>query len=537
MKVHIPLEKRVLAALSLLAIVGLLAVGCTATPTEVPATEVPAAEVPPTEPPAAEVPPTEVPPTEAPPTEPKVLNMSPTFDAKGLSPDMTNFWTKYGAVENLTTLNDDAALAPALALAWERTDDNSWEFELRQGVAFHNGEPFDADVAAFALNRYFGLETASGPLKGAIATAKDEFTLQITTLDPAPFLPHLFMNYTTGIMHPDAFGADGVATEVIGTGPYQVIEWVKDEHATLEKFAGYWAAEPKIDTINLLRIPDPHTRATMVRTGELDIAEGIPIADAIDMEGDGNIQVFATPQTRFRVIYLNNSAPPFDDVRVRQAINYAIDRDAMVDYVLEGYGTVAQAPFLDTLPWGNPGIDGYTYDPDKAKQLLAEAGQEQLSFRMMTYSSRAELPLLAQAAQAQLAEIGVTVDLQVTEYSALKKAVSDQDFDALLIARGPLYGGYDPTALYSSDYTTDGSYNWSLYHNGEFDARLAEAQSNDDSAARYAICQELEQDLVDQAVNAFLNYYVGLDAVRSNVSGFKPHTLELGSPMHLLDID
>ena len=105
-----------------------------------------------------------------------------------------------------------------------------------------------------------------------------------------------------------------------------------------------------------------------------------------------------------------------------------------------------------------------------------------------------------------------------------------------MIARGPVYGGYDPTTLYASDYSTDGGFNWSIYHDSDFDARLAEAQATDDTATRYALCQELEQILVDEAVNVFLNYYVGLDAVRKNVSGFTPHRLEMGSPMHFLDV-
>lgn len=367
-------------------------------------------------------------------------------------------------------------------------------------------------------------------------TDKDGHTIEITTKEPIPYLPQLLTDYTTGIMHPDAFNADGEAVRVIGTGPYEVVEWVKDEHATLTRFAGYWGGVPRIDTVNLLRIPDPHTRATMVRTGELDIARGIPIADAQAMLVDSDIEVIVTPQTRYRVIYLNNSAPPFDDVRVRKAVNHAIDREALVEYVLDGYGTVAQGPFLPALPWGNPDIQGYAYDPDKAKALLREAGQENLTFSLCTYSSRPSLPLIAQAVQAQLADIGVTVDLQVGEYSACKKAVSERTHQAVMIARGPLYGGYDPTTLYASDYSTGGGFNWSIYHNVGFDDRLAEAQATDDAATRYALCQQLEQTLVDEAVGVFLNYYVGLDAVRKNVTGFAPHPLEMGSPMHVLDI-
>jgi len=496
-----------------------LVVGCTATP-------------------APTSKPTEVPPTPVPPTpEPKVLNIGPRFDAKGLSPDMTNQWTKYGVVENLTYLDPEGNLVPALATEWKVTGDRSWEFKLREGVTFHNGKPFNAEVAVFALNRYFGLDSARSELKGASAVVKDDYTIEVTTKKHIPYLPQLFTNYTTGIMHPDAFDAEGNATKVIGTGPYMLEEWVKDEYATLKKFADYWGGVPNIDTINLLRIPDPHIRATMLKTGELDIARGIPIADAKAFESDSDIEVFVTPQTRYRVIYFNNSKPPFDDVRVRKAINYAIDREALVKYVLEGYGTVAQGPFLPTLPWGNPDLKGYNYDPEAAKALLKEAGAENLSFTLMTYTSRPELPLLAQAIQAQLAEIGVTVEIQAGEYSACKKAVSNNTHEAVLIARGPVYGGYDPTTLYASDYASDGGYNWSKYSNADFDALLAKAQVTDDTAERYAICQELEQKLVDEAVDAFLNYYVGLDGVRKGVSGFAPHRLEMGTPMHFLDIE
>lgn len=528
-------ERRVLFAVTWAIVIGLVLVGCgtTAAPTASPATEPPA----PTEAPPTPVPPTPVPPTPVPPTpEPKVLNYCHRFDATGLSPDIASFWSQLGVVEGLTRLDPEAVLQPALATEWTMTGDKTWEFKLREGVTFHNGEPFNADAAAFALNRYSGLENARPELKGASVVAQDEYTIEITTQAHCPFLPQLFTNYATGIMHSDAFDAEGNGVEVIGTGPYQYVEWVKDEYATLGKNPDYWRGEPKIDTVNLPRIKDVHTRATMLRTGEIDIARGLSIEDAKALQAESDIVITETPQTRYRVIYFNNSAPPFDDVRVRQAINYAIDREALVKYVLEGYGTVAQGPFLPTLPWGNSDIKGYAYDPDRAKALLKEAGQENLTFTLMTYSSRPTLPLVAQAVQAQLAEIGVTVDLQVGEYSACKKAVTDNTHEAILIARGPVYGGYEPTTLYASDYSCEGNYNWSVYCNADFDARLAEAQATDDTEARYAISQELEQMLVADAVDAFLNYYVGLDGYRKNVSGFVAHRLEMGPPMHLIDI-
>ena len=511
-----------------LIVIGLVLAGCAgpeATPSESTAPTMPPEQP---EAPTAEPPP----PTE----EPKVLNLGPLFDAKGLSPDLTNFWSNYGVVENLTNLDPEGVLVPALAVEWEMTGDKTWEFTLREGVSFHNGTPCDADAVVFALTRYVGLDSARSELKGATIAAKDALTVEITTPEHVPYLPQLLTNYTTGIMAPEAFDAEGNATEVIGTGPYILVEWIKDEHATLTKNASYWGGMPKVDTINLLRIPDTHTRATMVTTGELDIAEGIPIADAIAMADDPNIVVIETPQTRYRVVYLNNSAPPFNDVRVRKALNYAVDRDAMVAYILEGYGSVAQGPFLPTLPWGNPDIKGYTYDLEAAKALLKDAGAENLTFNLCTYTSRAELPLLAQAYQAQLAEIGVTVNLEVGEYSACQKSVSDGTHEAILIARGPVYGGYDPMTLYASDYACDGNYNWSSHCDPEFDALLAEAQPVDDTATRYQYSQQIEQMLVDEAVNVFLNYYVGLVAVRSNVSGYVPHRLEMGSPMHLVDI-
>ena len=516
-------ERSVLFALTWAVVIVLLLVGCAA----------PAAPTPTPKP--AE--PTKVPPTPVPPTpEPKELNFCHRFDATGLSPDIASYWVQLGVVEGLTRLDPEAVLQPALATEWEVTGDKTWEFELRKGVAFHNGEPFNAEAAAFALNRYSGLENARPELKGMLVAAKDEYTIEITTPTHCPFLPELFTNYTTAIMHEDAFDAEGNGIAVIGTGPYQYVEWVKDEYATLKKNSGYWGGEPKIDIVNLPRIKDVHTRGTMLRTGELDVARGLDIEDAKALQSESDIVIVETPQTRYRVIYFNNSQPPFDDVRVRKAINYAIDRDALVKYVLEGYSEAAQGPFLPTLPWGNPDIKGYGYDPDAAKALLKEAGQENLSFSICTYTSRPTLPLVAQAVQAQLADIGVTVDLQVGEYSACKKLVTDNTHEAILIARGPVYGGYEPTTLYASDYSCDGNFNWSVYCNPDFDALLAEAQATDDTEARYAISKDLEQMLVDEAANVWLNYYVGLDGHRSNVSGFMPHRLEMGPPMHLIDI-
>jgi len=515
-------ERRVLFVVTSIVLLGLVLVGCKPAPT-------------PTPKPVSK--PTKVPPTPVPPTpEPKVLNYCHRFDATGLSPEIASFWEQLGVVETLTWLDPDGVLQPALATEWKQTSDKTWEFKLREGVTFHNGEPFNAEAAAFALNRYAGLKKARPELRELVAVVKGDYTIEITTKNRCSYLPQMFTNYTSGIMPAAAFDAEGNGIAVIGTGPFEYVEWIKDEYATLKKNPGYWGGEPKVDIVNLPRIKDVHTRATMLRTGELDIARGLDIEDAKALQSDSDIVITETPQTRYRVIYFNNSKPPFDDVRVRKAINYAIDREAIVKYILEGYGEVAQGPFLPTLPWGNPNLKGYNYDPDAAKALLKEAGQENLTFSLMTYSSRPTLPLVAQAVQAQLAEIGVTVDLQVGEYSACKKAVTDNAHDAILIARGPVYGGYEPTTLYASDYSSDGNYNWSVYSNPEFDALLKNAQATDDTEARYALSQELEQMLADDAVDAFLNYYVGLDGYRKNVTGFKAHRLEMGPPMQLIDI-
>jgi len=514
-------ERRVLFVVTSIVLLSLVLAGCKPAPTPTP----------------KPVAPTKVPPTPIPPTpEPKVLNYCHRFDATGLSPEIASFWEQLGVVETLTWLDPEGVLQPALATEWKPTGDKTWEFRLREGVTFHNGEPFNAEAAAFALNRYAGLTKARPELRDLVAVVKDEYTIEITTKKHCPYLPQMFTNYTSGIMPAAAFDAEGNGIAVIGTGPFEFVEWIKDEYATLKKNPNYWGGEPKVDIVNLPRIKDVHTRATMLRTGELDIARGLDIEDAKALQSDPDIVITETPQTRYRVIYFNNSKPPFDDVRVRKAINYAIDREVIVKYILEGYGEVAQGPFLPTLPWGNPNLKGYNYDPDAAKALLKEAGQENLTFSLMTYSSRPTLPLVAQAVQAQLAEIGVTVDLQVGEYSACKKAVTDNAHDAILIARGPVYGGYEPTTLYASDYSSNGNFNWSAYSNPEFDALLAKAQATDDTEARYALCQELEQMLVDDAVDAFLNYYVGLDGYRKNVTGFVAHRLEMGPPMHLIDI-
>ena len=266
-------ERRVLFVVTSIVLLGLVLAGCKPAPTPTP----------------KPVAPTKVPPTPIPPTpEPKVLNYCHRFDATGLSPDIASYWVQLGVVESLTTLDPDGVLQPALATGWEATGDKTWEVKLRQGVAFHNGEPFNAEAAAFALNRYAGLKNARPELAGMVVQPKDEYTIEITTPKHCPFLPALFTNYTTAIMHPDAFDAEGTGIAIIGTGPFQYVEWVKDEFATFKKNPGYWGGEPKIDILNLPRIKDVHTRATMLRTGELDIARGLGIEDAKALKSESD---------------------------------------------------------------------------------------------------------------------------------------------------------------------------------------------------------------------------------------------------------
>jgi peptide/nickel transport system substrate-binding protein len=471
--------------------------------------------------------------------EPKTLVIglgSESYPRRGWTIDTDDaFSMSYvGILETLVKVDYDGNMVPSLAESWVQVDDTTWQFNLRQGVTFTNGEPFNADAVVKALNY---IKNSPTPPRGITADTfssietSDEYTVVIRTATYDALVPNRLTSPNTGILAPSAYTADSGPVDPFntGTGPFILTEEIPDQSLTVVKNPNYWGGDVNLDGATILFVPDAQIRAGMLQTGEIDIDIHLPVEQLPLLEADPEISILRMQTPRTTTLHLNMSRPPFDDLKVRQAVAYALDRQAIVDATLEGVAAPAVGPISPSEVWVNSDLKGYPYDPDMARQLLTEAGYEEgeLTVGLWTYPTRANLPLTAIAIQDMLADIGVNVEIRIAQYDPMAPDVLAGNYDMFIISRNHVLDNYDPEGFLSSDYSCTGSFNMDLFCDETFDSLLAEARGLTDTEARYDIYRQLQTILVDeQCVGVFLNYTEIVDGVRSNVLNFQVHPLE-----------
>jgi peptide/nickel transport system substrate-binding protein len=454
--------RTVLIALGLLVVlamvVSLAACGGTEEPTEVAAeptaappepTEAPPepTEVPPTEVPPTEVPPTEPPPTEAPP-EPTELRIGISLDVESMDPFFVNQaagWSVVHALfDHLVERDYEGNIVPGLALDWTIVDTATLEFALREGVTFHNGEPFTAESVKFSVERMLAEEEAPNQGKFTAIDAVeivDDYTVRLLLNRPDGTL---FDSLTSrlAMLPPQYFeevGAEGFAAAPVGTGPFSFIEWMPDDHVTLVANENYWEGsykgQPMVDTVIFRPIPEAATRAAELEAGGVHIIQDVTPDQMDDLEEAGLVVV---PDEAFQLQYVffitDDETVPTYDVKVRQALNYAVDVDAIVENLLNGLGSRIASPIGPGYLGYNPDVAPYPYDPQMAKDLLAEAGYAD-GFETTLDVTTAGHTDVIDAVAGYLAEVGVTVEIQDYELGQFNQNWMDRTQSMLWGAR------------------------------------------------------------------------------------------------------
>ena len=274
-------------------------------------------------------------------------------------------------VEPLIDRAPTGELVPKLATDWEQVDDVTWRFTLREGVTYHNGEPFNAEAAAFGINRALdpAKEFSVAPVVVPMtASAVDEFTLEVTTEEPEAALPNLM--YYLLLPEPGATGEEADLREPVGTGPYQVSAFEAGERIVLDAYAGYWGEAPSIATAEFVWRPDSVVRASMVEAGEADIAVEISSGDA----DESTIKSVVIPETP--LYRLDPPCAALNDIRIWEAVDHAIDRQLLVDSLYEGFATPASHIITPDVAGYNEGIEVSEFDPELARSLVEEAAAD-----------------------------------------------------------------------------------------------------------------------------------------------------------------
>lgn len=408
-----------------------------------------------------------------------------------------------------------------LAESYEASDDGlTWTFTLREGVTFHDGEPLTADAVVQSIEAAKERGGASfiwAPVERI--EAADEHTVVFTLAYAAPLDLIVASTYGAWIVSPaalDAVAADETYFEAgveAGTGPYALREYAPGERVVLEAYEGYWNAEaaPHYDIVDVSITPDAVTAQQMLTSGEVQFATTLPLENVDQVADQLGAEVRETPSPFSFLAYFNTQREPLNDPLVRQALSYAIPYEDIIDVGAHGYGTQSRGPVPQGIfPWSDE-VEQYTYDLDRARELLAEAGHEDGFSLTLTYASEnaAEarfVPLIADS----FAQIGVDLEVRGELFNQQWEAAKADPAtaqDIFVVYYWPTYSDAGSDNLYSLFHSSEEPFfNLSYWENPEYDALIDEAgtltgSDRDAAQARYVEAMQL---LVDQAPGAFL---------------------------------
>jgi len=370
------------------------------------------------------------------------LNAVMIFGPKDNTLDPAYKWTgwymrKAGIYETLFKYNAEMELTPELATGYTQVSDTVWDIHLREGVTFHDGTPFNADAVVYSIGRVTDESNSRSSEYDHIASvvAQDDYTVRITTTDPyAPTIASL-TDPLVSMVSPDA---SDLATDPVGTGPFMYDSNEFGASLSVVRNPDYWGGGVKLEDATLTYVRDSTTRATMLESGDVDMARGLPYPQVSTIEGDPDLDVVGKETMRVYFMFVNTEKAPLDDVRVRQAINYAIDRDEVVDVALEGVGGVsAKGVFPSIFPWANDELAGYPHNQATALALLEDAGITDIdgdgtleydgadfTLNIKTYTSRAAMQPSVEVIQSQLEDIGIVVTTDFTGSGPVKEAMT-----------------------------------------------------------------------------------------------------------------
>lgn len=424
----------------------------------------------------------------------------------------------------LIDINENLEFVPELAKSWEISDDGkTYTFELQQGVVFHDGTPFNAKAVKFNFERMLDPEFAS-PRSSEInlvteVKAIDEHTVEVKLEKPyAPFLSVL--TDRAGMMvSPTAVKKEGesFSNKPVGTGPYKLVDRVQQDHINLTRFEDYWREKPAIKNVVYKPYPDGNSRVTNLISGKLDIVNKIPYKDIDKLKNASNVKMSVKDGLGFQGLMLNTESAPFNNKKVRQAINIAIDRAAIAKVIFHDGVSPAVSPFPPSS-WAHPDdMKIPEADIEKAKKLLKESGQSNVSFTLKI-TPKPEEKQLGQMLQSMLGQIGVKVKIEMVEFGALLEQMRNHDYDALRIGWS---GRVDPDGNAYTWFSTEGSLNDMSYSNPEVDKLLSKARTLTDQAKRKELYIEVAHILWEDAPYIFIFHEKDYKPMKKYVEGFK----------------
>jgi peptide/nickel transport system substrate-binding protein len=454
--------------------------------------------------------------------------------------------------EGLTRFRKDSLdVEPDLATSWSSSSDATvWTFNLRQGVKWHDGRSFSAEdvkftfeliknkkVRALQAGNFASLQSVDivSPSQVKLNLSSPQATLPASLAYNVQMVPqHLLANQ-------DLNAPADFIKRPIGTGPFQFKEAAPGQYWTVERNPNWWGGSAHLNQVVLKVTPDVNALVAQLRTNDIDLAL-TDSQQADSLKSAGNLAISSVDQPNYFYLALMNNKKPFDDKRVRLALNYAIDKQQIIKAVLHGYGKVSTGPIPPVINWAYPkDAQAFPYDPAKAKQMLESAGftmvngqltkdGQQLTIQLTTSTGVIDGPQLAQILQGALGQIGIKATINMVPFSQLWTGLFAGQFQSSVE-----YLAEQPNADFTNDLSCAGTRNRFFYCNPKVDALLAKARATVDQNPRAQIYRDLQKELVDDPPGVYLYYPQELRSINKRVHGFPTVPIRMGM-QHMQDV-
>jgi peptide/nickel transport system substrate-binding protein len=459
-------------------------------------------------------------------SEKKSLTFVSNFPSDTLDPQLNYTTVRAGIAETLVKVNEQLQIQPWLAKKWKTEDGGTtWVFEIRDGITFQNGKDLNAEAVKHSLERTIKeSEAMKSALKIKEMKASGQI-LTITTTESLATLPSELVHPNTAIIDADAPDTN---SKPVGTGPFKVASFKPDNEMKVKKYKEYWGGEPKLDEVVLTFNDDENARTSALQSGEADIVYRPAIESLSTLKKDPSIVVDIQPSLRNQMLFYNSRQEAFKDKNVRKAFDVLLNPKDVVDTALAGQGSPAAGPFLDSLDFSN---DQKTknYGPSEAQKYLEKAGYilkdgkaikngKQLSFKLVTYPYRPELPLMSQMLQSEAKKIGVKIDIQqvenMDEYMTTKDDWGIVTYSLVTAPRGD--AGYFFNALYMDG----GAFNVGHFHEPALTSTITELNRTVDQKQRNKLARQAGEIVEKETLHSSIVHPNNFVAYRKNVENW-----------------
>lgn len=426
--------------------------------------------------------------------------------------------------DSLIHRSNDLKLIGRLAESWEVVDSQTYRFKMRAGAKFQDGKPVTSRDVKFSYDRTLdpALKAPRAGLLDMVASteAPDDATVIVKTKYPEPLTP-IYLTYHA-ILPMDDVKAQGEAffQKPVGAGPFSFVEWKKGQQVVLKANPTYWGGKPLVDTLIIRAIPEPATMVAELESGGVDIVPNLPPSSYGQVKGNPKLQILTAPSTLINFVGLNTKKKPLDQVAVRQALNYAVDKQAIISSVLEGLAVPLPGPYFPEMRGYDPSIKGYPHDPARAKELLRGAGlADGFNVTMDAVEATKEV---AEALAGQLAQVGVRAKVLVNDSGALTTKVQGGNSEMFVSAWGDSTADAGATLYRMFSSNQEKVFKDTGYSRPDLDKLIEQGRAAMDLNQRQTVFAQAEKIIVDDAPWIFLWQPKTVAATSTAVKGFTP---------------